>query len=220
MGVLGIVGSTTNETGYGRYETKRLWQFKTEYEPSWTGTAIESLLSTDVKNSLTIATRTIAKPTVTMSVVEIKHANEAYKIAGKTPWAPDTIESVYDEVIPKGATGDTPPLYSASSIFYSWLNLIQNVTNGTGSLSRDYKANIIVIQYDPAAREVERWLYHGCWPSEVRFGDNWDYTQDSEGFQTTVTWKVDKVFRVTPESGTTPPGEGDPTVLTEDAALP
>ena len=211
MGVLGIVNTDSdgNDTGFGRFETKRLWQYKVDIAASYSGTTLETLLATaGIKGSLSIAAKTVGRPTVTFNEIEVNHGNESWKLAGKTSWASEAIEMVFNDIIPASnvSAGETDPQYSVASIFYEWLNLIQSNLTGAAGLSKDYKADIIVTQFNPAGLAVERLLYHGAWPNSVS-GDPWDYTAE-EGSTITSSMTFDKYYRLeTSGTGTNPPGE-------------
>jgi hypothetical protein len=209
MGILGVVG-TANDTGigYGRYETKRLWQFKVEFAPMVSTGALGTLLATNgIKQSLTWSAKSVKRPVVKFSEIELKHGNETWKIAGKTNWASEAVEIVFDDVIPKPLSGggDTDPLYSASSMMYDWQAIIQNPMTGNSALSSAYKANIIVTQYNPASAAVERYLYHGAWPSDVNYGEGWEYDKEDAGNAVTTTFTFDKFYKILTTGGTAPP---------------
>lgn len=208
MGVLGIVGGN-NPTGYGRYEPKRQWQWVLDVSAMVGGSKLYELLSkAGVKDSLTISVISIPRPSVSFNEISINHGNEQWKLAGKTSWASSNIDVVFHDVIPatQSGAGDSDPLYSVSAIMYEWLNIIQDVVTGNGSLSADYKANLIVTQFNPAGEAIERFLYHGAFPLSLS-GDGWQY--EGEGIVTrTVSFAFDKYFRLSiKDSTTTPPSE-------------
>jgi len=210
MGVLGIIGGAGDtDIGYGRYEVKRVFQFKVEFEAT-SGTVLSSVLTEAAKKSLTIAAQIVNKPKVTFNELVIKHGNESWKLAGRTNWSSDSaIQVDFDDVIPKKAsgTGDSDPLLSASAILYDWQNIVQDITTGDGNVSEQYKGNMIVTQYNPAGEVVEKLLYYGVWPSDVT-SVAWDYSQDDATNKVTAMFSVDKVFRLSTAAGTeenTPP---------------
>lgn len=197
MGVLGIVGdASADNDGFGRYETKRLWQYRVEFFPAFEGSALASLLTPTVQRSLTVAARTVSRPTVTFNEMVINHGNEQWKLSGKTNWASENTEIVFDDVIPQKASGagDEDAQFSVSAIIYDWQNLQQNIITGAAGLSKDYKANIVVTQFAPDETEIERFVYHGAWPNN-RSGDAHDYTSE-DGNTLTISFTVDKIFRV------------------------
>lgn len=220
MGVLGIVGTAATDNasgGYGRFEVKRPWNFKITFEAA--GTLASSVLTDAAKNSLALSVRSVTKPQIVSQIVEIKTGNEMYNLAGKTKWASDTVEIVFNDIISPIALGGTATtgdnqagVVSAASVMYAWQNKVQSIYTGSGSLSVDYKANLYVAQLDPAGNPIETYIYYGGWPNDVRYGENWDFTQESEGAIVTATFKFDKIFRAgfgnpaTVDIGTEVPG--------------
>lgn len=218
MGVLGIIGTAATDNasgGYGRFEVKRPWNFRITFEA--TGN-LAAVLTQEAKNSLALAVRSVTKPQIVSQVVEIKTGNEMYNLAGKTKWASDTVEVVFNDVIAPvsvgvtNTTGDSSAgLLSAASVMYAWQNKVQSIYTGSGALSVDYKANMYVAQLDPAGNPIETYIYYGGWPSDVRYGENWDFTQESEGSVVTATFKFDKIFRA---------GFGNPGVVDTGTTVP
>lgn len=166
------------------------------------------MLTENVRRSLASTVKTFARPNIDITAVEIKHGNESWKTVGRTSWSTDSIEGVWRDAIPQaeGGSGDSEPLYSASAIFYEWQNLCQNIATGAQGLARDYKANIVVTQYNPAGEEVEKYLYHGAWPKTIN-GSGWDM-EGENGNEVSVSFSVDKIYRIAVGAGNnTPPEE-------------
>lgn len=203
MGVLGIVAAAASGNasgGYGRFEVKRPWNFKVSFQAA--GTLATDVLTDIAKNSLAVAVKSVGKPTITSQIIEIKNGNEMYNLAGKTKWTADTIEVVFNDIISPVAVGVTDTtgdnqasIVSAASVMYKWQNKVTNIYTGDGGLSVNYKANMYVTQLDPAGNAIETYIYFGGFPSEVRYGENLDFTQETEGGVITVTFKFDKIFR-------------------------
>lgn len=202
MGIGGIIGGIGDASGtpYGRYETKRLWQFQTFWYPMVATSELNTFFTEDVKNSLTIACRNVSRPTITTSIVEIKHGNENYNLAGKTKWSAEDITLIFDDVIPQNAianaAGESTSQYSASNLFYQWQSLIQNPVTGIQNVSNDYKCILKVLQNAPDSTVVEGFLMYGGFPTSVA-GENWDYDNEDSGNKVTVTFRFDKIFRLT-----------------------
>lgn len=205
MGILGIIPPANSAdnlgSGYGRFEVKRPWNFKVEFQS--TNGADVPWLTGNAGKSLSAAVKTVTKPQIVSQVVEIKSGNEMYNLAGKTKWASDTTEVVFYDIISpviygtdNATTGDDQAgIVSAASVLYTWQNAVQNVYTGDGGLSVNYKCNMFVKQFDPAGKQVEMYVYMGGWPSDVRYGETLDYTQESEASIVTATFKFDKIFR-------------------------
>jgi|CXWL01.1.fsa_nt_gi hypothetical protein len=210
MGVLGVIGdASADNSGFGRYEVKRLWQWRVEFYPAFDGSDLSSLLTENVQKSLTTAAKNVSHPKVTFSEVMLKHANEQWKIAGKTNWASEDLTIIFDDVIPNAGsdTGDAEPLYSAAAILHEWQNTIQSIITGNSGLSKHYKANVVVTQFNPEGTPVERWIYHGAWPKDTG-GEAWDYENEDGGQKITVAFSYDKCFRAASADGNiVPPAE-------------
>ena len=172
------------------------------------GSFLDQLLAKEgVRPSLRSSIQSIARPQHTFGIIELEHGNEKWKIASKSDWANDSISSTFHDVIPAAqhdGAGDVDPQVSTSGILYDWQNLQQDITTGAGGLSVNYKSNIVLSQLAPDGTVVERWLYHGAWPTDVERGEN-NYTASTDSLTLTVTWAVDKIYRID-LAATTAPG--------------
>jgi hypothetical protein len=198
MGVLGIVGNAGVDNGiFGRYEPKRSWAWKIEFYPMAQGSAIAQLLNEDVKKSLSTAVISADRPSTESTPIELAHGNEIWFVPGKVNWS-GTATIRFNDPIPQelgGRAGDKDIAFSTSSIFWSWMNLVQNSSNAQGSISFDVKSNIILIQYHPSgASEVERWIYYGAFPTSISRGSV-DYTTN-DAITAEVTFQFDKFLRI------------------------
>lgn len=208
MGILGIVGNAgIDNGGFGRYEPKRLWAWRIEFYPMVGDSVLASILTEDVKKSLSTAVRTVSKFAPEVADIELNHGNESWFVPGKVKWN-GTIDIEFDNVIPQelgGKGGDKDIAYSASSIFWSWLNLIQNSSTAEGLVSSaDVKANIVLIQYHPSGNsEVERWLFYGAYPKPNFGTSTLDYAS-TDGETISVTFNFDKFLRIALGTNTPP----------------
>lgn len=164
-----------------------------------------------VKDSLTLAAKKVNRPKSEATPVELFHGNERFFLAGRTKWQTD-VQIEFDDVVPTKTgsdesgivTGDNnPSLVSASAVLYDWNNLMQDVRTGSSNLSGQYKGNIIVTQYLPDGRLLERWLYAGAWPKSVDQA-GWDMSTDTDYNKVTASFQIDKFFRIKTDASTMP----------------
>jgi hypothetical protein len=153
----------------------------------------------------------ITRPKFSQTPIELQHGNETWKIAGKTDWSTD-VTTTFHDVLPaallEGGAGDVDPAFSVS-IMYDWKNIIQNITTGAGGLSSNYKCIVRVDTLAPDATLVERFIYYGMFPTEDDRGGH--KYEGNEALTVSVTWSVDKMYRV---------GLTDTTAPAEDTTVP
>ena len=205
MGILGVFGNARDDLGFGRYEPKRKNHFVVDFQAIRSGSHLDTLLSTDgVQATLRSNIQSITRPNITFSAIEIEHGNEKWKVSGKSDWSHEVTAEFHD-VIPaslQDGAGDVDPTFSVSAIMYDWQNLMQDVTTGAAGLSVNYKANIIVSTLSPTGDVIEKFVYHGVFPTGADRGGH-SYTEN-DALTVSVPFSVDKIYRVG-LTDTTPP---------------
>lgn len=214
MGVLGIVGSAAQGNaagGLGRYDVKR----KNNWILHFSNFGSEIL-----KNSLTIQLNKANRPSFSTDPQELFWCNESWFVASKPKYGELSVD-FYDALptqvnysyVQSGASSPHPDgnadMISAGQIMYDWWLAIYDPSSGRIGLAADYKADGFVTLYNSVDTAIERWMYIGCFPQSIDYGDL-AYSGGGEAATITCTFKYDKAYRLAK-----PDSEQEPTSVDE-----
>jgi hypothetical protein len=142
-------------------------------------------------DALAFVAHTCNAPTLTFADVTTGRLNEQFKYAGNPTWNNITC-SFYDFI---RNSNDTSEL-SAGDILYNWSTMIYNPFTGQMGYKTQYATSATLSQLDPAGNVIRAWNIFGIFPTNINFGDGFDYNS-SDISEVTAEFKYDLAIKIT-----------------------
>ena len=135
----------------------------------------------DLSTDLTFLVQSCSLPELGNPAIEIGYGNSTAKVAGKRELGSGSF-TFMDAIV-----ADT------EKILTSWQKSIYDPETGKMGWAVDYKKQCTVTQYGPDGTYERTWVFEGCWPSQITYGEMSGESADKKNIS--VTMEYDNAYR-------------------------
>ena len=145
-------------------------------EQMWFEVTIEGM-----DEDLVFLTQSCSLPEASNTGIEIPHGNSSAYVAGKREYSTNQF-TFLDAMV-----------FDTEAKIKAWQNQVYNDETGDMGWVDEYKRTISVVEYSPHGDIERKWMFEGCWPETVVYGN---LTGDSAGKKDVqVTIRFDTAYR-------------------------